>query len=389
MNQEADKLEGANPIRTLTRLGRRLHGAQSENEVAEIAAEGVLDLGLGHGGTCVVRGLEDDAITVVERGTVPAPAEPAPNLDAWLAVQAADPTARSVGLEVQGRSAGLLLTSGPPPEDPRMGQWLLISLGDQVSAALEQLQRDYEAVTAARRAEALEHQVEDGLTAMAALGHDVRSPLQVVRTGLRLLARPDVGPRRRREVMTRVERALDFVGDVFQDLQSSAELVGGRLELRTETCSLLELWSAAWALHPQAETLRFHLRADVDEAHHVLADPRRTKQILVNLVDNAVKYAGEGQLWIRSLDRPAGFVELHVEDEGPGIRPEQRERIFDLFRRGPSPDAPGSGKGFGLGLGVSRRLAEAMGGDLRLAPPERAQGAHFVLELPSAAARAG
>lgn len=108
------------------------------------------------------------------------------------------------------------------------------------------------------------------------------------------------------------------------------------------------------------------------------ADPRYVLQILVNLVGNAAKFAPEGGT-VRVLPvAPAGFVGVAVEDDGPGLSPEHRERVFDKFER-----LGAGGEGAGLGLYIARSLARAMGGDL-IAEAATGGGARFVLTLPPA-----
>lgn len=114
-----------------------------------------------------------------------------------------------------------------------------------------------------------------------------------------------------------------------------------------------------------------------DEAATAIGDFRRVLQIIANLVGNAVRHSPEGSsIWIR-IEEEDDLVAVIVADQGPGIAPENHERIFDKFERLAETDSSGSG----LGLYISRRLARAMGGDLTVdsAP---GLGARFVLTLP-------
>jgi signal transduction histidine kinase len=119
------------------------------------------------------------------------------------------------------------------------------------------------------------------------------------------------------------------------------------------------------------------------EGRAVTADPATVERILINLVDNACKYAGGGpdprvHLSLASTDRP-GFLELRVRDHGPGVPRSEERRIFMPFQRG-AHAADGSKSGLGLGLALARGLARQMGGDLALARPEGG-GAEFRLRL--------
>ncbi len=115
----------------------------------------------------------------------------------------------------------------------------------------------------------------------------------------------------------------------------------------------------------------------------VRCDPLVVEQILFNLVDNACKYAGNGlpPMVELSAGRAAQGVVMRVRDHGPGIAPSDRRRVFRTFGKS-AHQAANSAPGVGLGLGLSRRLARAMGGDLRL-ESSSGQGAAFVLTLRS------
>jgi signal transduction histidine kinase len=144
---------------------------------------------------------------------------------------------------------------------------------------------------------------------------------------------------------------------------------------------------------------------EVDDGGHelVIADSAALEQILGILLDNANRYAPTGRIRVRiepafaaSMASPGaeassatqaspdgdgqGLVRIVVEDEGPGVSPAERERIFRRFVRG---STSGASEGMGLGLGVARGLARAMGGELRYVPGELG-GAGFVLTLPGA-----
>lgn len=108
-------------------------------------------------------------------------------------------------------------------------------------------------------------------------------------------------------------------------------------------------------------------------------ESRSVIQILVNLIGNAVRYSPENSAVTISFERTAAAVMVHVADEGPGIDPLDQERIFQAFQK-----AAESGEGSGLGLAIARRLAKAMGGDVRL-DSALGQGSRFTLVLPAAA----
>ena len=113
----------------------------------------------------------------------------------------------------------------------------------------------------------------------------------------------------------------------------------------------------------------------------VIGDRDAIEQIVLNLIDNACKYAAEGgEVTVSVAARPARGAEVRVADRGPGVPAEHRERIFEKFHR--VDDALTAEKtGAGLGLSIARQLARGLGGELRYEPRAGA-GAEFVLELP-------
>lgn len=107
-------------------------------------------------------------------------------------------------------------------------------------------------------------------------------------------------------------------------------------------------------------------------------EPRRVIQILVNLIGNAVRHSDEGTAVTISFETAGGSALVHVADEGPGIDPADQKRIFEPFQQ-----ANGGSEGSGLGLSIARRLARAMGGDIRLESTP-GNGSRFTLALPAA-----
>ncbi|NWK96582.1 sensor histidine kinase [Sphingobium lactosutens] len=120
------------------------------------------------------------------------------------------------------------------------------------------------------------------------------------------------------------------------------------------------------------------LAPETDCAVNAIGEFRRILQILVNLVGNAVRYSSEGSTVRIVTEQGHGEARIMVIDQGAGIEPADRERIFEKFERLGRDDASGSG----LGLYISRRLARAMGGDIRIGG-EAGEGARFILSLPA------
>jgi signal transduction histidine kinase len=107
-------------------------------------------------------------------------------------------------------------------------------------------------------------------------------------------------------------------------------------------------------------------------------DARGVIQILVNLLGNAVRHSPQGGTVTITFDRSEGFTRAHVTDQGPGIEPEDQQRIFERFERARNNEG-----GTGLGLAIARRLANSMGGDISLESTP-GQGSRFTVSLPAA-----
>lgn len=176
-----------------------------------------------------------------------------------------------------------------------------------------------------------------------------------------------------------IAAALDLVGDLLE----IARVEAGHLELAPAPTDLRELVrDAADEYRAQAEGkgLSFEVRVP-DSLPEVVTDGRRVRQVLGNLISNAVKYTRSGRVTVR-VTPPDGAsaarrLAIAVEDTGPGIAPGQRPLLFQEFVR----LDPATGTGAGVGLAISNRIAEALGGEITV-ESEVGQGSVFTLWLP-------
>src|SRR5262245_47859025 len=195
---------------------------------------------------------------------------------------------------------------------------------------------------------------------------------------------PDESARRKYLDTLRIE--ADRLTHLVENVLAYARLERGGLGNRIQSVrgeDLLKL--ATGRLSERAREAGFALSIGADEnipQATVRCDGSAVEQILFNLVDNACKYAAQGEN--KSLEinarSSAGRMQLLVRDHGPGISPQQRRRLFQPFRKS-ADEAARSAPGVGLGLALSRRLARDMGGDLRHDERSNA-GAGFILSLP-------
>lgn len=217
--------------------------------------------------------------------------------------------------------------------------------------------------------------------------HELRNPLTVLRIDLELLSRPDL------EEATRAEVGLEVQGELTRLI----ELVEGLMQISwAETCPQIELESLALEpflnqLATRYQPLTGGDRLELQVGRQVvLADRRRLEQILRNLLDNALRYAGAQariQLWVGNSSAwiPAEYFHggndlfVVVEDDGPGIDPQYWEKLFERYFR-LEPDRSRQAGGVGLGLPLARVLARAMAGELTIySQPGR--GCAFLVRL--------
>jgi signal transduction histidine kinase len=219
--------------------------------------------------------------------------------------------------------------------------------------------------------------------------HELRTPLTSLRlmSDLLLQARAD-DPIKRKRYLETLQREAARLSHLVENVLAYSRLDADRGERRRETLRLDTLLERTLE-RCRERVLRSGMELDqrIDApllAREVVADPAAVEQILFNLVDNACKYAGDApERRVELSGRDDGkAVVLRVRDFGPGVDSTQASRLFRAFQRARDGEVRGV-PGVGLGLALSRRLARAMGGELRR-DDEVDRGAAFLLRLPSA-----
>jgi signal transduction histidine kinase len=213
------------------------------------------------------------------------------------------------------------------------------------------------------------------------VAHELRTPLTGLGGYLDLILGGKVGdPAVEREFLERGRTIVDSMAALIGDLLELSRLEAGSLDLAAEPFSVADaLGDVAESLMPIALDRGVHLETILPaRMRTAVGDRRRVDQIVTNLAANAMKYGAEGGL-VELTGRFDGTdAIIAVRDEGPGIAPEDRPRIFERFYRMSDHDRMA---GTGLGLSIARDLARAMGGDLDVASLP-GTGSSFVLVLP-------
>ena len=218
---------------------------------------------------------------------------------------------------------------------------------------------------------------------LAAMSHDFRSPLTVVRGAVELLLgeRPGALTAGQRELAENAERNVLRLEEFSEDLLEMARLEQGAVALEPEDLDVRTLLSEIVADHQILAKQRrqwFALDAPADTMK-VSADRGRLRQALSNLVGNAIKYAPTGTPINVRAEKQNGLFRIAVSDHGPGIPPEERGHMFEKFFRG---RGVGSTPGAGLGLSIARSLVVLHGGTLDYEDTPGG-GSTFVVRLPA------
>jgi signal transduction histidine kinase len=227
----------------------------------------------------------------------------------------------------------------------------------------------------------LERHREVQLRFVASVAHDLRNPLGALKLGVAAV-RPDrpLPPEERvRERFAMVLRQVERLERMVEDLLDTARVEAGKLELRLEEHELGGLVRDAVQLHREMSAEHEVLTSIPKEPVRVRCDATRISQVLNNLLSNAIKYSPQGgQVRVELTAAPEGAW-VAVRDSGVGIPAEERESIFEPFRR--SASTRESIPGVGLGLSVARRIVEAHGGHIQV-ESELGAGSTFRFHLP-------
>ncbi|MDN3521701.1 ATP-binding protein [Halomonas ramblicola] len=242
---------------------------------------------------------------------------------------------------------------------------------------LEALSRELE--TTARRAESASQAKSEFL---ATVSHEIRTPLNGV-IGMSDLLMDECPAGQARQYAATIHDSAGLLLGLINDLLDFSKVEAGRLELEQRPLALGELLEGTLAMFaPRAEARSVQLVGwlDPELPSRIMTDPGRLRQVLLNLVSNAVKFTESGEVRVAVRREEGEAIRFEVADTGCGIPPDQLERIFEPFRQGDASTARRYG-GTGLGLAISRRLVEAMGGRLEVVS-EPGVGSRFWCVLP-------
>ena len=265
--------------------------------------------------------------------------------------------------------------------------WLVLAVAT-ISAMLAvhrvRLRRRSEWQLAVQRRQLAEHASLAKTRFLATLGHEVRTPMTGVLGMTELLLDTPLDTTQRRYADS-IQQAGTHLLRLVNDTLDLARIEAGRLELEMNPFELTPLLDGIAALlAPVAEKrgLRFVRGRMPPMPVVVTGDATRLRQILMNLLNNAIKFTDRGQVGLDVELLPNGRgLRLEVSDTGPGITAEQQVRLFQRFEQADGPRTASRYGGSGLGLAICRELAAAMGGSIRL-ESRLGAGTRFIVELP-------
>jgi signal transduction histidine kinase/CheY-like chemotaxis protein len=220
---------------------------------------------------------------------------------------------------------------------------------------------------------------------LATLGHEVRTPM----TGVLGMSELLLGTRldeRQRGYTESIRRAGNHLLRLVNDALDLARIEAGKLELDPQPFALHALLAEVAALQApvaQQKGLRFVQQVEAGVPATLLGDALRIRQVLLNLVGNAIKFTEHGEvgLAVTTMAGAPGGVRFVVDDTGPGLNEEQKARLFQRFEQAEGMRTAARYGGSGLGLAISQELAAAMGGRIEV-ESSPGEGARFTLELP-------
>lgn len=211
---------------------------------------------------------------------------------------------------------------------------------------------------------------------LATLAHELRNPLAPIQSGLDILRLTSPGVPEVQRVLPMMERQMDQLKRLVDDLLDISRITRDKISLIRQPVDLRQVVEDAF--ETAAAQARRRMSLDLPgEPAVVVGDEVRLRQVIGNVLDNAVKFTPEevGNIWV-SLRRHDGVAVIGIRDDGRGIAPELQSRVFDAFEQDESSE------GLGIGLALAHRLVEMHEGHIEVSSKGRGHGSEFTIFLP-------
>lgn len=271
-----------------------------------------------------------------------------------------------------------------------IGVWLLILIRESRSAARAEAERQNRRLLREIRAhertdsalQAAKEKAEAANLAktryLTGLSHELRTPLNSIFGFAQILEADPTVPAHRHAAVSTIRRSSEHLAGLIEGLLDISKIEAGRLEIHRDRINLAEFLrqiSNIFAERARAKNLDFQLETEGALPGWILFDEKRLRQIVINLLSNAIRYTDEGQVVLRIAYRNE-IATIEAIDTGQGIAPEMLEKIWKPFERG----HVSGGIGSGLGLTITRLLVEILGGEITVTST-RGQGSSFRVRL--------
>ncbi|MDI1236942.1 MAG: ATP-binding protein [Polaromonas sp.] len=222
-----------------------------------------------------------------------------------------------------------------------------------------------EALQQAKRVADLANQAKSRY--ISAISHELRTPLNSILGYAQLMGEDTSIPPHRQQAVGVIKRGGEHLLSLIEGTLDIARIESGKLTLNVKPMHFTDFvqeLTGMFELEAQAKGLGFHFESEGTLPVVVRADEKRVRQILINLLGNAIKFTAKGRINLR-LKYAREMASIEIEDTGPGLSAQEIERIFEPFTRAsmPGPAAPGAG----LGLTIAKMLTDLMGGELTVA----------------------
>ncbi|EOP3998243.1 TPA: aerobic respiration two-component sensor histidine kinase ArcB [Escherichia coli] len=233
-----------------------------------------------------------------------------------------------------------------------------------------------------RYQDALERASRDKTMFISTISHELRTPLNGIVGLSRILLDTELTAEQEKYLKT-IHVSAVTLGNIFNDIIDMDKMERRKVQLDNQpvdfTSFLADLENLS-ALQAQQKGLRFNLEPTLPLPHQVITDGTRLRQILWNLISNAVKFTQQGQVTVRVRYDEGDMLHFEVEDSGIGIPQDELDKIFAMYYQVKDSHGGKPATGTGIGLAVSRRLAKNMGGDITVTS-EQGKGSTFTLTI--------